>query len=110
MQTPPSSSSVRGGWWGLSIGNPEFDGEQNFVVEKVSYNQPTQRLYFNKTCYFTGVSPQVWEFKIGGYQVLDKYLKSRKDANISGDLKHIQNIIKVLEYSVKKMSEVDGLI
>jgi|GEM_PF-1695481 hypothetical protein len=104
------SSPVRGGWWGLNIGEPQFDGEQNFVVEKVSYNQPTQRLYFNKTCYFTGVSPAVWEFKIGGYQVLDKYLKSRKDANISGDLKHIQNIIKVLEYSVKKMSEVDGLI
>ncbi len=109
MQTPPSSP-LRGGWWGLSIGNPEFDGEQNFVMEKVFYSDATQRLYFNKTCYFAKVSPAVWEFKIGGYQVLDKYLKSRKGLDISGDLEYIQNIIKVLEFSVSKMEEVDGVL
>ncbi len=57
------------------IGEPESDGAQNFVMEKVVYNEEKQRLCFNKICYFADVSPSVWEFKIGGYQVLDKYLK-----------------------------------
>jgi hypothetical protein len=94
----------------LNIGEPEFDGEQNFMMEKVFYSDATQRLYFNKTSYFAGVSPAVWDFKIGGYQVLDKYLKSRKGLDISGDLEHIQNIIKILDFSVDRMAEVDGVL
>ena len=91
------------------IGEAEFDDKQNFIVEKVAYNQENQRLYFNKTCYFTNVSLKVWEFKIGGYQVLDKYLKSRKDIDISEDLNHIQNIIKVLEFTITKMNEIEHI-
>ena len=34
----------------------------------------TKKLYFNKTCYFSDVSKDIWEFKIGGYQVLKQYL------------------------------------
>lgn len=88
------------------IGEPESDGIQNFTMEKVAYNQENQRLYFNKTCYFADVSPKIWEFKIGGYLVLDKYLKSRKDLDISTDLDHIQNIIKVLDFTIEKMAEI----
>jgi len=91
------------------IGEPETDGVQNFIVEKVFYNEEKQRLYFNKTCFFADVSPEVWNFKIGGYQVLDKYLKSRKDMDISEYLSHIQDIIKVLDFTIKKMSEIDNL-
>ena len=92
------------------IGEPESDGAENFIVEKVAYNQENQRLYFNKSCYFSNVSLKVWEFKIGGYQVLDKYLKSRKDLSISEDLNHIQNIIKILEFTVDKVREIDAVI
>lgn len=92
------------------IGEPEADGVQNFVMEKAIYNQEKQRLYFNKTCYFSDVSPEVWQFKIGGYQVLDKYLKSRKDMDISSDLNHIQNIIKVLGFTVRKIEEIDNIM
>jgi len=91
------------------IGEPEFEGEENFIVEKVAYNQENQRLYFNKSCYFNNVSLKVWEFKIGGYQVLDKYLKSRKDLSILEDLNHIQNIIKVLEFTIIKMNEIEHI-
>ncbi len=91
------------------IGEPEFDGAENFKVEKVAYNQEKQRLYFNKSCYFADVSLKVWEFKIGGYQVLDKYLKSRKDIDISEDLNHIQNIIKILEFTIAKMNEIENI-
>ncbi len=94
----------------LKIGEPESDGVENYKMEKVRYDEEKQRLYFNKTCYFADVSPEVWQFKIGGYQVLNKYLKSRKDMDISGDLSHIQNIIKVLAFTARKMVEIDLLL
>ena len=95
------------------IGEPEFDGVQNFVMEKVVYNEEKKRLYFNKTCYFADVSPAVWEFKIGGYQVLKQYLEggkstSRKGMDISSDLTTIQNIINVLDFTIEKMVEIDN--
>ena len=33
------------------------------------------RVYIDKTQYFEGVEPEVWEFHIGGYQVPEKWLK-----------------------------------
>jgi len=90
------------------IGEPEADGVENYKMEKLRYDEEKQRLYFNKTCFFADVSPAVWEFKIGGYQVLDKYLKARKDMDISEDLEHVQNVIKVLAFTVEKMEEIDN--
>lgn len=85
---------------------------QNFIVEKVAYNQEKQRLYFNKTCYFADVSKPVWEFKIGGYQILKQCLEggkstSRRGMDIAGNLTTIQNIIKVLDFTIEKMKEIE---
>lgn len=44
-------------------------------VEKPVYAAAQQRLYFNSEQYFAPVPEDVWNFHIGGYQVLDKYLK-----------------------------------
>ena len=48
------------------------------LVEKPTYNAQEQRLHINPQQYFSPVPEDVWHFHIGGYQVLDKYLKSRK--------------------------------
>jgi hypothetical protein len=37
-----------------------------------TYKVTEQRVYINKDCYFEGIALDVWGFKIGGYQVLDK--------------------------------------
>ena len=46
-------------------------------VEKIRYVEPHQhehggpvpgRVYINKTQYFEGVPPEVWNFYVGGYQ------------------------------------------
>ncbi len=92
------------------FGEAEWDeirGEKNYIMEKVSYDKATKRLYFNASCYFSNVSPEVFEFKIGGYQVLDKYLKSRKGLNIFDDLSNIQKIIKSLQSTIEIMQKID---
>ena len=43
------------------------------------------RVYINKTQYFEGIEPDVWEFQIGGYQVLHKWLKDRRGRKLSFD-------------------------
>ncbi|MDH4138583.1 MAG: DNA methyltransferase, partial [Anaerolineae bacterium] len=69
------------------------------------------RVYINKTQYFEGVEPGVWEFQIGGYQVLHKWLKDRKGRKLSfDDLFHYQKIVVALKETMRLMEEIDDLI
>jgi len=55
------------------------------AVDRVSYDQETLRVSINKEQYFEGVSKEVWGYRIGAYQVMDKYLKDRKKRKLSLD-------------------------
>ena len=47
-------------------------------MEKERYDEENERVYFNKEQYFESIVKEVWEYQIGAYQVMDKYLKDRK--------------------------------
>ena len=50
----------------------------------------------------------VWEFHIGGYQVLDKYLKSRKGRVLSLDeIIHVAAIADSLAFTIAQMAKID---
>jgi predicted helicase len=95
-----------GEWEKLSVGQAK--GIDTNEVDGFYYENG--RLYYNKTQYFEEVSAEVWEFQIGGYTVLEKYLKDRKGKNIENELTHIQNIIKILTFTLIKGQEVDTLL
>ena len=81
------------------------------TVEKVSYDDNNQRVYVNKTQYFEGVPPEVWDFHIGGYQVAQKWLKDRKSRTLTYDeLTHYQKVIVALKETIRLMDEIDELI
>ncbi len=69
------------------------------ISKKPSHNEPEQRLYINHSAYFRGVSQEIYDYKIGGYCVLDKYLKSHK--NEPCDFDHVSNIIKVIACTIE---------
>ncbi|GAA7938592.1 DNA methyltransferase [Helicobacter pylori] len=72
--------------------------ERNPIIsQKPSHNE--QRLYINHSAYFSGVSQEIYDYRIGGYCVLDKYLKSHK--NESCDFEHVTNIIKVIARTIE---------
>ncbi|GAA8468005.1 hypothetical protein KKKH24_13140 [Helicobacter pylori] len=71
--------------------------ERNPIIKKPSHNK--QRLYINHSAYFSGVSQEIYDYRIGGYCVLDKYLKSHK--NESCDFDHVTNIIKVIARTIE---------
>ncbi|MEA5528940.1 type ISP restriction/modification enzyme [Dolichospermum sp. UHCC 0684] len=82
-------------------------------VSEVTYNSELQRVYINKESYFTDIPPHIWEFKIGGYQVLDKWLKDRKNANRKlsvEEINHYQKIVIALTDTLRLMQEIDRII
>lgn len=79
-------------------------------VDKVRY-VPEGRVYTNPQQYFEGVPQAVWGFHIGGYQVLDKWLKDRKGRTLSFDeLAHYQRIVSALYETLGLMDEIDEAI
>lgn len=69
------------------------------------------RVYINKTQYFEGVPPEVWEFQVGGYQVCRKWLADRKGRRLSfDDQQHYQQIVVALNHTRRLMAEIDRLI
>jgi predicted helicase len=81
------------------------------TVDKVSYDDNNQRVNINKTQYFEGVPPEVWNFHIGGYQVAHKWLKDRKGRTLIYDeLTRYQKVVVALKETIRLMAEIDELI
>ncbi|WRB65736.1 N-6 DNA methylase [Helicobacter pylori] len=74
--------------------------ERNPIIsQKLSHNEPEKRIYINHSAYFSGVSQEIYDYRIGGYCVLDKYLKSHK--NEPCDFDHVTRIIKVIARTIE---------
>ena len=63
-----------------SLNNPivKYKGLGEDLIEKPVYNEENKCVFINGTKYFEGIDPEMWNYHIGGYQVLEKYLKDRK--------------------------------
>ena len=85
-------------------------GAGDCVVAKVEYFPQTQRLHINDTQYFDNVPPEAWAFKIGSYDVLEKYLSERKGITRSltlDEIQHVPKIVNILVWTVKQMDKIE---
>ena len=75
------------------------------------YEKKSKRVYFNKEQYFEGISKEVWEYQIGGYQVMAKYLKDRrKGMELSEEeIKHYMRVVKAIERTIEVQEGIDGV-
>lgn len=89
-----------------------FFTHEESEVEPVTHPAgPTGRVYINPKQYFEGIPPAVWEFRIGGYQVAEKWLKDRKGHALDhDDLEHYQHTVSALAATREQMQAVDSLI
>jgi len=86
----------------------KFDIPGSNVVEKVRYENG--KVAINNGQYFNGVPEDVWDFYIGGYQVLDKWLKSRKNRKLEGrDIEQFLQIVEIIRETIKLMEEIDKI-
>jgi predicted helicase len=75
------------------------------------YYEQLRRVNINPKQYFEGIQSEVWEFKIGGYQVLDKWLKDRRGRLLTyEDLTHYQKVVVALCETIRLMREIDQAI
>ena len=87
------------------IGFPESGSNK---VEKVCYDEETQRVYFNEEQCFEGIPKEVWEYHIGAYQVMKKYLKDRKGRKLSLDeIGHYMRVAKAIRLTVEIQREIE---
>ena len=89
-----------------TIGEPLFLDSKNkdLSIQKPNYKEKEEKLFVNESLYFENVSKEVWAYKIGGYAVLDKYLKSHKGEEI--DYEHFQQVIQSLAKSLEIESRI----
>jgi len=83
----------------------------SYKVERVHYDEETQRVYINKDQYFEGISKEVWEYRIGAYQVIEKYLKDRrKKQELSLDeIDHYMKVAKAIRLTIELQGNIDSV-
>ena len=91
-----------------------YKGDGDNVVIKPDYRTVKTgqgvdgSLYINKDQYFDNIPENVYNFYIGGYQVLNKYLKDRKTRTLTIDeIENVENVVKVLAFTIKQMEKID---
>lgn len=92
-----------------------FEGEgDNRVARKKSdgfaYRPDEASLGINATQHFGSIPPALWDYRIGGYQVLEKWLKDRKERRLStDDIQTYCRIATALARTIEIQAELDEL-
>jgi hypothetical protein len=77
-------------------------------VESPKYEN--SKVFINANQYFNNVPKVAWEFYIGGYQPVQKWLKDRKGRSLGfEDILHYQKIIVALTHTDRLMKEIDNI-
>jgi len=88
----------------------KFQGKGDNKAEKLQFDEKEKRVYFNQTQYFEGVTKDIWQYYIGGYQVCEKWLKERKDKRLSlDDVKHYCKIVTSLQRTIEIQKSIDDV-
>nr|WP_255452924.1 MULTISPECIES: type ISP restriction/modification enzyme [unclassified Thermococcus] len=88
---------------------PKLVGD-DLTVEKVKYDGKNC-VAINKTTKLCGIPPEVWEYTIGGYRVIEKYLKGRKGRKLSlEELEHIYKVVEILKRTIELVRELEKIL
>lgn len=99
----------------LSSPRSRFEGDGDSRVtggkgKDFHYSSKEERVYINRNQYFAPVPMEIWEYRIGGYQVCEKWLKDRKERRLSvGDIRTYCRIVTALERTIEIQEELDAL-
>jgi len=86
----------------------KYHGRGNDMIHQVRYDETTQRLYINPDNYFEPISPAIWTYQIGGYQVLAKYLKDRKGRRLDDPVLYLR-IATAIARTLEVQGQIDAL-
>ena len=92
-----------------NIGEPKYKERENKnkKILTILYVENDKQLFVNESLYFADVEKKIWEYKIGGYQVLEKYLENHKNEEI--DFNHFQNIVQILSETLEIENKIAAI-
>lgn len=86
------------------------------TVETVRYTEPSQStdkglVWINKTQYFKGVPPEVWNLSLGDCKISQKWLKDCEGRCLSNkDIRQYQRIVMALKEMIDLMEGIDAVL
>lgn len=94
------------------LDNPivRFQGEGDNSIGKPTYNEASSRVYINQRQHFEGISLQIWNYQIGGYQVMRQWLKDRIGRTLSlDDIKQYCRVATSISRTIELQITIDEL-
>ncbi len=87
-----------------------FPQKGNNKIEKIKYLKSDQKIGINNIQYFENVDEEIWNFRIGGYQVLKQWLNRRKSQILTvNDINHFSILVAILKKTSQFMDEISPL-
>jgi hypothetical protein len=86
----------------------KYRGKGDDKILKLKYDEENSFLYINERNYFEGISNEVWNYTVGGYQVLDKYLKGIED-KLMKDPALFCKVIAAITHTIEIQQKLDSL-
>ena len=87
-----------------------FEGPGNGQVTNVSYDPSQNRICINENQYFSNITPDLWDYRMCGYRVMAKWLKSRKGQSLSdGEIDHYRKIARIIRLTLQYQEQIDHL-
>ena len=92
-----------------------FEGQGDAKVAKTKaqgfgYDPDEQRLYVNRTQYFGPLPREIYEFRIGAYQVCQKWLKDRKERRLGlDDIRTYCRMVTGIGHTLTIQQQIDTL-
>ena len=92
-----------------------FEGQGDARVAKTRaqgfrYDPDSQRLYVNRAQYFGPVPGEVYQYRIGGYQVCEKWLKDRRERRLElDDIRAYCRMVTAIAHTLTIHDQIDAL-
>ena len=87
----------------------KFHGRGDRRIEKLEYDSEKELVKINPEQYFGPLSDEIWEYQIGGYQVMEKWLKDRKGKCLDlKDIKHYCKMATALKQTMATQKKIDA--
>ena len=86
--------------------NAGYPNKGEHKISYSKYNEEEKRLYINEKQYFENVKKEVYNYSIGGYKPIEKYIKARDILTLK-DISHLIKVIAVIERTILLQEEID---
>jgi type ISP restriction-modification system protein len=79
-------------------------------VEYVKYKPDEERIYINEHQFFTNITNDIWNFRIGSYKVLEKWLNGKIRETLElDDVDRFQIIVSVVQETIYIQGKIDKI-